>query len=130
MRADDPFQHIDQNDVLEFGPRHKRPVTDDLVAQIFHRTTGGGRSALLPRSEVARLHAWLGQWLEQGWDGVTRKCGAVYRRDGLHCWVCDQPPDGHSWHEGPATIWAAGEAEPHPRASWSDDDEGASRAGI
>lgn len=69
---DDDYELVDHNDVLQVGARHKKPCSDDLVLQVFHRTTGGGRSVLIEREQAAELHDWLGRWLAEGWDGVRR----------------------------------------------------------
>jgi hypothetical protein len=121
MVPDDRYEHHEpDNTVLTVGPRHITPVTDDLVLAVRHRTTGGGRSALLSRPSVAGLHAWLGRWLADGWDGVPRRCGDVYRPDELHAWVCALEP-GHVRaglnHSGRATAWPAGSAP--AETSWT-----------
>lgn len=70
MTPADSFEIVDRNDVLHLIPRHRKPMTDDVLLRVFHRTTGGGRSILLDRQAAQDLHDWLGRWLEQGWDGV------------------------------------------------------------
>ena len=74
MNPADALELIDvTNDVLQLIPRHRKPMSDDVVLKTFHRTTGSGRSFLLDRGAVQALHEWIGRWLEEGWDGVTRK---------------------------------------------------------
>jgi hypothetical protein len=105
------FEHVDGRDVFQVTGRHVRPCTDELLLSVMHRTTGGGRSALLARPDVVRLRDWLDRWLAEGWDGVPRQCGDTYKPDRFHEWQCDRDPDGHpaSYHEGRAVGWAAGE---------------------
>ena len=67
-------QAID-NTVIQVTARYVTPITDDLLVKVFHRTTGGGRSALLDRDAVAELHAALGAWLDDGWPGVRKGVG-------------------------------------------------------
>jgi hypothetical protein len=69
------FEHADGVDVLVVTARHHRPVTDELLVQVFHRTVGATRSALLDRAAVAELHDALGQWLQTGWPGVAKTEG-------------------------------------------------------
>jgi len=118
MQPKDGFEHVSGNDVLRLSARHNHPITDDLVAHIFHRTTGGGRSALLDRAAAARLRDWLTRWLEEGWDGVRRECGDVHRPEPLREWTCDQDPATHSaiTHSGRPTGWPAGTIP--ARATW------------
>ncbi len=74
MRYRDRFQHVDRNTVVQVGPRHKTPCTDELLVMLFHRTTGTIKdSALLDRAAAERLHAWLETWLTEGWDGVRKQ---------------------------------------------------------
>lgn len=47
-----------------------RPA-DGLVIEVAQRTTGAGRSILLPPAEVAALRTWLDIWLK----GVTSDGG-------------------------------------------------------
>jgi len=74
MKAADMFEDRDgaANGVLRVGPRHTRPVTDDLVLSVRHRTTGDGRSFLLDKDKAVQLRDWLSRWLDEGWDGVRR----------------------------------------------------------
>jgi len=70
------FEHLERdNTVIQVTARHVKPITDDLLIKVFHRTTGGGRSALLDRDAVAELHAALGAWLDDGWPGVRKEVG-------------------------------------------------------
>jgi hypothetical protein len=74
VRSRDRFQHVDRNTVLQLGPRHKTPCTDELLVMLFHRTTGTIKdSALMDRADAEKLHAWLGVWLAEGWDGVRKQ---------------------------------------------------------
>jgi hypothetical protein len=103
----DAFELIDGTDVLRAAARHVRPCSDDLVLQVFHRTTGGARSVLVRRPDAERLHAWLGRWLAEGWDGVKRECGAEHAEDGYR-WRCGLPPGDHRTHRGRAVLWPSG----------------------
>jgi hypothetical protein len=112
MNKRDMYEQVEpDNTVLRVGPRHTTPVSDDLVLSVRHRTTGDGRSALLTRPAVTGLRDWLNRWLAEGWDGVHRQCGNVYRPDPLHQWTCTEPPEhvqaGQN-HEGRATGWPSG----------------------
>lgn len=72
------FEQVEVNNtVLQVTARHRRPLTDDLLIQVHHRTTWSGRSALLDRAAVTKLHAALGKWLEDGWPGVPKQEGAT-----------------------------------------------------
>ena len=72
------FERLERdNTVIQVTARHVRPITDDLLVKVFHRTTGGGRSALLDRAAVAELHAALGAWLDDGWPGVRKEVGSA-----------------------------------------------------
>ena len=126
MDPKQPLQQTDHNDVLQFGPRYKAAgsyQTDELVASVFHRTTGGGRSALLRRPQVEELHAWLGRWLAGGWDGTERTCQDRLRE--ADCvFECDQEPGHATRHEGPAIGWTIG-GRPG-RAGWANDQSRAS----
>jgi hypothetical protein len=117
MKPSDAFELVDQNDVLQLSPRHRQPITDDVVATIFHRTTGGGRAALLTRAGMQRLRDWADQWLAEGWDGVPRRCAARHSEDGC-TYECDQEP-GHpvGTHEGPAAVWPSNRTR--HRARWA-----------
>ena len=116
MKAAAAFEPVDHNDVLQLKPRHKQPITDDVVAAIFHRTTGGGRAALLTRADMQRLRDWADRWLAEGWDGVPRRCAARHCENGC-TYECDQEP-GHpaATHEGPAVAWPSNGAR--HRARW------------
>lgn len=117
-----PYQHFDHNDMLQFGPRYKGKgnfQTDELVAQIFHRTTGGGRSAVLRRPVVEQLCDWLNDWLNQGWDGTPRTCQDRFKERGCQ-WECDQQPGHLTRHEGPATGWRTEGGRPG-RNYWDND---------
>ncbi|MDG4834175.1 hypothetical protein O7627_33460 [Solwaraspora sp. WMMD1047] len=63
--------------MLTVGPRHHRPLSDDLVLAIGHRTyfQSSSRSVLLTRAQVRELLDWLSAWYEHGWDGVPREEG-------------------------------------------------------
>jgi hypothetical protein len=125
----DRYQVVDGTDVLQLGPRYTSPVTglvgDYLVAQVFHRTIRAGRSVLVTRQEAERLHAWLGRWLAEGWDGTPRVCGRVHRAGGGEYkgaeWTCAQPPEHAGDHAGPATGWRAETGWPG-RCQWPRDD--------
>lgn len=127
MDPKQPHQHVDHNDVLQFGPRYKPGgnfQTDELVASIFHRTIGGGRSALLNRPAAEELHAWLGQWLAEGWDNAERTCQDQLRE--ADCvFQCDQYPGHATRHEGPAIGWATAGGRPG-RTAWANDGSRAS----
>jgi len=70
------FEHLERdNTVLQVTARHVRPITDDLLIKVFHRTTGGGRAALLDRAAVTQLYIALGAWLVDGWPGVRKEVG-------------------------------------------------------
>ncbi|MFE5093238.1 hypothetical protein ACFRCI_23475 [Streptomyces sp. NPDC056638] len=56
---------------LAFMSRHKKPMSDDLIVQAFHPTTGASRSFLMFRPEAEELHAALGKWLAEGWAGFV-----------------------------------------------------------
>jgi hypothetical protein len=117
MKTADAFEIIDHNDVLRLAPRHKKPCTDDVVAAIFHRTTGGGRSVLLTRARVQELRDWADRWLAEGWDGVPRRC-ADRRSENGYTYECDQEP-GHpgATHEGRTVSWPSNGTR--HRASWA-----------
>ena len=121
MKAGDAWEHLDGTDVLRLGPRHARPVSDDLVAQVFHRTTGGGRSALLNRAAAESLRNWLTRWLEEGWDGVARECGQQWFDDGC-AWACTVEPGGPHVHDGKPVYWRAETGRPG-RRQWTADGE-------
>lgn len=112
------FEHVNGTDVLRVGPRHRQPVTDELVAQVYHRTTGGGRSALLTRPAAVALWLWLGQWIAEGWDGMPRQCQAPFRDAEGRTWACDLDPDHQPArrHSGKAVSWRTGD-NPH-RMQW------------
>ena len=46
--------------------RCKPPAEDEVALCVLHRTTGGGRSVLLERSQVEALHEWLGRGSPKG----------------------------------------------------------------
>ena len=48
-----------QHTGLYLGPRHAKPVTDDVILQVAQRTTGGGASILLDVADVSRAVCWL-----------------------------------------------------------------------
>lgn len=56
---------------ITVGATHKQPISDTVVVHVFHPTTGGGRSIVLARDEVAELAAALQQWLAEGWAGFV-----------------------------------------------------------
>jgi hypothetical protein len=56
---------------ITVGSTHKQPISDDVMIWVFHPTTGGGRSIVLSRADVERLHKQLGTWLESGWAGFA-----------------------------------------------------------
>ena len=119
MKAAAAYQAVDGNFVLQFGPRHVRPVSDDLVAQVFHSTTGGGRSALVRRDQAEALRDWLSAWLAEGWDGVQRRCGLRHRPESGSLWLfeCHQEPGHRGLHDGPAVGWPSGSTR--ERRQWS-----------
>ena len=122
MDPKQPHQHVDHNDVLQFGPRYKPGgsyQTDELVANIFHRTIGGGRSALMSRPQVEELHAFLGQWLAEGWTGTRRTCQDQHTEQGC-TWECDQEPGHSTSHQGPPTGWRSDTGRPD-RTYWAND---------
>lgn len=53
--AKSPYAHVG----LSVGPRHKKPITDDVSLVIGQRTTGAGGSILLDLSCVSRFVGWL-----------------------------------------------------------------------
>lgn len=109
------FEAVMATDVLQLKGRCKPPAEDEVVLCVFHRTTGGGRSILLERSQVEALHEWLGKWLADGWPGVPRKCGR-HHSDDVGEWRCDQEPGHASDHEGNPIGWRSGR---NPgRTSW------------
>lgn len=65
------------NSMLIVGPRHHRPLSDDLVLAVGHRTyfESSSKSVLLSRAQVRELLDWLGAWYEHGWAGVPREEG-------------------------------------------------------
>lgn len=63
------------NTVLLVGPCHDRPLSDDVVLSVRHRTYDQGRSVLLSRARVRELRDWLDRWLADGWPGVPREEG-------------------------------------------------------
>ena len=70
------FEHLERdNTVIQVTARHVRPITDDLLIKVFHRTAGGGRAALLDRAAVTQLYIALGAWLADGWPGVRKEVG-------------------------------------------------------
>ncbi|MEU6674854.1 hypothetical protein [Streptomyces sp. NPDC046925] len=56
---------------IVFTSRYKKPITDDVLINAFHPTTGAGRSFLMNRAEVEELHGALGKWLDTGWAGFV-----------------------------------------------------------
>ncbi|RSM65269.1 hypothetical protein DMB66_17250 [Actinoplanes sp. ATCC 53533] len=63
--------------MLIVGPRHHRPLSDDLVLAVGHRTyfASSSKSVLLSRAQVHELLDWLSTWYEHGWAGVPREEG-------------------------------------------------------
>jgi hypothetical protein len=62
------------NHVLLLGPRHRPPLSDDLVLAVQHRTYAASsrRSILMSRAQTGELLRWLTTWYEHGWEGVPR----------------------------------------------------------
>lgn len=66
------LHQIGTRTMLAVAPRGVAMGTDEV-----HVGIGGavydtyGKSVLLSRSQVEDLHAWLTQWLAEGWDGVV-----------------------------------------------------------
>ncbi|MEU3729984.1 hypothetical protein AB0E81_11325 [Streptomyces sp. NPDC033538] len=56
---------------MTVGATHKKPVSDTVLINVFHPTTGGGRTFLLTRDEVKELHGVLGRWIAEGWAGFV-----------------------------------------------------------
>ncbi|WP_435613280.1 hypothetical protein [Streptomyces sp. bgisy159] len=56
---------------ITVGATHKTPVSDTVLVNVFHPTTGGGRTFLLTRDEVEELHGVLGRWIAEGWAGFV-----------------------------------------------------------
>ena len=56
---------------ITVGATHKTPNSDTVLINVFHPTTGGGRTFLLTRDEVTELHGVLGEWIEKGWAGFV-----------------------------------------------------------
>jgi hypothetical protein len=106
MNGHETYDLTENVDRLHVGPRHVRPVSDELVLSVAHRTIGDPRSILVSRRDAEELHAWLGRWLAEGWDGVERQCGAE-KRMGLWTWKCTRAPHGPTAgdHRGRATSW-------------------------
>lgn len=110
------------------GRPRSRPASEDSLLLTFgSRTTGPRGSILLERPDAEVFHDLTGRWLQHGWPGVDRKCGAHYRPDRLHDWKCELPP-GHldapgaeyiAHHQGHAIGWpSAGGGKPGP-ARWT-----------
>jgi hypothetical protein len=57
-------------DQLSVSGRHVKPITDELLFSVQHRTTGGKRSVILSRQVVQELVIALQDWLAIGWSGV------------------------------------------------------------
>lgn len=114
------FEAVQGTDVLQLGGRTTPPTEDLVVAGIFHRTTGTGRSILLRRQAVEALHEWTAKWLALGWPDVPRECGRFHRPAQLHEWRCDQPPGHKTDHEGPATGWPGADGGKPGRRNWDD----------
>lgn len=110
------FEAVMATSVLQVKGRYKPPAEDEVVLCVLHRTTGGGRSILLERSQVEALHEWLDKWLAGGWPGVPRKCGRHHRDDDLGEWRCDQEPGHDGDCEGNPVGWRPGRKP--GRASW------------
>jgi hypothetical protein len=56
---------------ITVGATHKKPLSDTVLVQVFHPTTGASRSFLLTRDEVKELHGVLGKWIAEGWAGFV-----------------------------------------------------------
>lgn len=63
------------NTVLRCMPRHAKPMSDDVVLAVTHRTYDQGRSTLLTRAKATELRDWLDLWLDEGWDGIPQQDG-------------------------------------------------------
>ena len=59
--------------LLTVTGRHRKPVTDELVITLQHRTTGNPRSIVLSRDQVQDLSDALTTWLSEGWPGVAKR---------------------------------------------------------
>jgi hypothetical protein len=105
MKPADAYEALDHTDVLQINARHRQPCTDDVVLSVFHRTTGSRRSVLLPRQQATGLNNWLSRWIEEGWDGVPRRCPAAHTPGDRWLFECDQPPGPSGPHEGLAARW-------------------------
>jgi hypothetical protein len=117
VKPADAYQAIDHVDVLQVAPRHKTPLTDDVVLSVFHRSTGGGQSVLLTRQHATELRDWLNRWIAEGWDGVPRRCPATHAPGDRWLFDCDQPPGHPGPHEGLAAPWPTGQVR--ERRCWS-----------
>ncbi|MEV4971978.1 hypothetical protein [Streptomyces scopuliridis] len=82
---------------LAFTSRHKKPMSDDLIVQAFHPTTGASRSFLMFRPEVEELHSALGKWLAEGWAGFVD--GAPGPGEGYRETSKPATTDARSWLE-------------------------------
>lgn len=116
MKAPETYDLTEGVDRLHVGPRHTRPVSDELVLSVAHRTIGDPRSILVSRRDAEEMHAWLGRWLSEGWDGVARQCG-VTMREGPWTWQCTRDPHTAGDHAGKAISWESGAAH-RPDRQW------------
>src|SRR5262249_51082539 len=69
------IEDVQANLRLDVGPRHKMPITDDVVLSVGTRGGYSSRSILLTRARAEELHDWLGKWLANGWEGVPLEDG-------------------------------------------------------
>ncbi|WP_406324084.1 hypothetical protein [Streptomyces niveus] len=80
---------------LAFTSRHRKPLTDDLVVQAFHPTTGASRAFLMFRPEAEELYSALGKWLAEGWAGFAD--GAPGPGEGIRETSKPATTDARSW---------------------------------
>lgn len=73
----DLFTATADRDHLRVCGRHIKPITDELLIAVEHRTTGAAKAIVLSRPRVRELHAALGRWLDEGWPGVTQTEGPL-----------------------------------------------------
>lgn len=81
-RKIEAFQIVNGTDVLEFGPRYRRPQDDTIIMSVFHRTTGHGVSWLIERDAVVEM----ADRLASSWDSVLetrRDMLRITRADGF-----------------------------------------------
>ncbi len=82
---------------ITVGSTHKTPISDTVLVNVFHPTTGGGRTFCLTRDEVKELHGVLGKWIAEGWAGFVD--GAPGPRQGYATPTGTVSDGGDAWDE-------------------------------